>query len=577
MIKRKTITQKIMLLIAVSMAVSTLFACENAETNEHHPLHNYSYYTSSMSSSASAMTQSAGTMSAAAPTSASATSDAHASNSNSLSSTPPAYWGTGGYKSYNLGDSDAEFITEEYSTLTENVFKDVSTSPLSTFSADVDTASYANVRRMIYAGRQPEYIPTGAARIEEMINYFSYNYKGPKSGEPFGINAEISDCPWNKDHRLVRIGLQTEAIDFSKSMDSNIVLLIDVSGSMDSYDKLPLLQESFCLMVDNLSEKDRISIVTYAGASNTVLEGVSGADKEIIKEAINSLSPYGSTNGSGGIKQAYKLAKDNFIENGNNRVIIATDGDFNVGVTSESELSDLIKEKAKDEIYLSVIGFGTGNYADARMETLADDGNGNYSYIDSMAEAKKVLGKDFGANMVTVAKDVKLQVEFNPAYVSEYRLLGYEDRMLNNEDFDDDTKDAGEIGAGHSVTVLYEIVPGARSYEGSGLKYQTSTLTDQAKNTNEWLTLKVRYKKPGSDFSTLLEYNIGDSEYTDKPSEDFKFQAAVAEFAMILRQSKYVNGKDFKHVRSLLKTIKTNDEYKEEFADMVDVCIENSN
>lgn len=577
MIKRKTITQKIMLLIAVSMAVSTLFACENAETNEHHPLHNYSYYTSSMSSSASAMTQSAGTMSAAAPTSASATSDAHASNSNSLSSTPPAYWGTGGYKSYNLGDSDAEFITEEYSTLTENVFKDVSTSPLSTFSADVDTASYANVRRMIYAGRQPEYIPTGAARIEEMINYFSYNYKGPKKGEPFGINAEISDCPWNKDHRLVRIGLQTEAIDFSKSMDSNIVLLIDVSGSMDSYDKLPLLQESFCLMVDNLSEKDRISIVTYAGASNTVLEGVSGADKEIIKEAINSLSPYGSTNGSGGIKQAYKLAKDNFIENGNNRVIIATDGDFNVGVTSESELSDLIKEKAKDEIYLSVIGFGTGNYADARMETLADYGNGNYSYIDSMAEAKKVLGKDFGANMVTVAKDVKLQVEFNPAYVSEYRLLGYEDRMLNNEDFDDDTKDAGEIGAGHSVTVLYEIVPGARSYEGSGLKYQTSTLTDQAKNTNEWLTLKVRYKKPGSDFSTLLEYNIGDNEYTDKPSEDFKFQAAVAEFAMILRQSKYVNGKDFKHVRSLLKTIKTNDEYKEEFADMVDVCIENSN
>lgn len=574
MIKRKTITKKITQIIAVSMAVSALFACDKAETNEHHPLHNYSYYTSSMSSSASAMTQSAGTMSAAASTSASA---ATASNSNGISSTPPAYWGTGGYKSYNLGDSDAEFITEEYSTLTENVFKDVSTSPLSTFSADVDTASYANVRRMIYAGRQPEYIPTGAARIEEMINYFSYNYKGPKSGEPFGINAEISDCPWNKDHRLVRIGLQTEAIDFSKSMDSNIVLLIDVSGSMDSYDKLPLLQESFCLMVDNLSEKDRISIVTYAGASNTVLEGVSGADKETIKEAINSLSPYGSTNGSGGIKQAYKLAKENFIENGNNRVIIATDGDFNVGVTSESELSDLIKEKAKDEIYLSVIGFGTGNYADARMETLADDGNGNYSYIDSMAEAKKVLGKDFGANMVTVAKDVKLQVEFNPAYVSEYRLLGYEDRMLNNEDFDDDTKDAGEIGAGHSVTVLYEIVPGARSYEGSGLKYQTSTLTDQAKNTNEWLTLKVRYKNPGSDYSTLLEYNIGDNEYTDKPSDDFKFQAAVAEFAMILRQSKYVNGKDFKHVRSLLKTIKTNDEYKEEFADMVDICIENSN
>ena len=575
MIKKKTFTKNIMRITTVSAVLMTLFACTVKENDEHHPLHNYSYNSYTMSSSASA----AGQTSSASMSAAASTSSAHASasNANGISSVPPAYWGTGGYRSYDFDDAGAGFNTEEYSALMENVFKDVSTSPLSTFSADVDTASYANVRRMIYSGRDPEYIPTGAARIEEMVNYFTYNYSGPKNGEPFGINAEISDCPWNKDHKLVRIGLQTEAIDFSKSMDSNIVLLIDVSGSMDSYDKLPLLQESFCLMVDNLSEKDRISIVTYAGASNTVLEGVSGADKETIKEAINSLSPYGSTNGSGGIKQAYKLAKDNFIENGNNRVIIATDGDFNVGVTSESELSDLIKEKARDEIYLSVIGFGTGNYADARMETLADDGNGNYSYIDSMAEAKKVLGKDFGANMVTVAKDVKLQVEFNPAYVSEYRLLGYEDRMLNNEDFEDDTKDAGEIGAGHSVTVLYEIVPGTRSYENSGLKYQTSTLTDEAKNSNEWLTLKIRYKNPGSDFSTLLEYNIGDSQYTNKPSEDFKFQAAVAEFAMILRQSKYVNGKDFKHVRSLLKSVNLNDEYKEEFADMVDICIENSN
>ena len=575
MIKKKTFTKNIMRITTVSAVLMTLFACTVKENDEHHPLHNYSYNSYTMSSSASA----AGQTSSASMSAAASTSSAHASasNANGISSVPPAYWGTGGYRSYDFDDAGAGFNTEEYSALMENVFKDVSTSPLSTFSADVDTASYANVRRMIYSGRDPEYIPTGAARIEEMVNYFTYNYSGPKNGEPFGINAEISDCPWNKDHKLVRIGLQTEAIDFSKSMDSNIVLLIDVSGSMDSYDKLPLLQESFCLMVDNLSEKDRISIVTYAGASNTVLEGVSGADKETIKEAINSLSPYGSTNGSGGIKQAYKLAKDNFIENGNNRVIIATDGDFNVGVTSESELSDLIKEKARDEIYLSVIGFGTGNYADARMETLADDGNGNYSYIDSMAEAKKVLGKDFGANMVTVAKDVKLQVEFNPAYVSEYRLLGYEDRMLNNEDFEDDTKDAGEIGAGHSVTVLYEIVPGTRSYENSGLKYQTSTLTDEAKNSNEWLTLKIRYKNPGSDFSTLLEYNIGDNQYTNKPSEDFKFQAAVAEFAMILRQSKYVNGKDFKHVRSLLKSVNLNDEYKEEFADMVDICIENSN
>ena len=572
MIKRKTFTKKITQILAVSMAVMTLFACTGKEVaeddNDHHPLHNY--YTAGPSMTMS----SCASMSAAATTSsASSTMAANASPT----AVPPSYQKYGGAAfGYGTYDFDEEFNTEEYDALKENSFKDVSLSPLSTFSADVDTASYANIRRFIYSNYIPETIPQGAVRIEEMINYFNYNYNGPKKGEPFGVNAEISDCPWDKDHKLVRIGLQTEKIDYTKAKDSNIVLLIDVSGSMYSFNKLPLVQESFCMMVDNLSKKDKVSIVTYASGNETVIEGVSGADKDTIKEAINSLTAYGGTNGAGGIEEAYRIAKENFIKDGNNRVIIATDGDFNLGITSESELSELIQEKAREGIFLSVLGYGMGNFSDSRLETLADDGNGNYAYIDSAAEAKKVLVEEFGANMVTVAKDVKLQVEFNPAYVKEYRLLGYEDRMLNTEDFEDDTKDAGEIGAGHSVTVLYEIVPAKYSYEGSGLKYQTSSLTDAAKNSEEWLTLKIRYKAPAGDVSNLLEYSIGNKDVTSKPSDDFMFAAAVAEFGMILRKSEYVNDKDFKHVNKVLKTINLDDEYRKELADMVEVCIENS-
>ena len=348
---------------------------------------------------------------------------------------------------YGYYEEELVFNTEEYDAIDENGFRKVSVSPLSTFSADVDTASYSNLRRMLNDGYSIEEIPQGAVRAEEMINYFTYDYNGPEEGEPFGVNAEISTCPWNSEHDLLMLGLQTQAIDFEDAADSNIVLLIDVSGSMYSENKLPLLKESFELLIDNLTEKDSVSIVTYASGVNEVINGVPASEKDTIIDALTNLQAGGGTNGEGGIQLAYELAEENFIKGGNNRVIIATDGDFNIGVSSQSDLSKLIKEKSKSGIYLSVLGFGMGNYSDSRMETLADDGNGNYAYIDSISEAKKVLVEELGATMVTVAKDVKLQVEFNPAFVSEYRLIGYEDRLMADEDFEDDKKDAGEIGA----------------------------------------------------------------------------------------------------------------------------------
>ncbi|MCR5847743.1 MAG: VWA domain-containing protein [Lachnospiraceae bacterium] len=502
------------------------------------------------------------------------------SSSAVCASSASAHASTASYASaptyYNSGHTvpkyaDMEFNTEEYAALGENIFKDVSISPLSTFSADVDTASYANVRRFITSGSNPENIPSGAIRAEEMINYFSYDYKGPEGDEPFGVNAEISECPWNDKHELLRLGLQTEAMDFSESPDSNIVLLIDVSGSMDQPNKLPLLKDSFNLMLDNLGPKDRISIVTYANGVQTVLNSANGANKKKISNAINNLGAGGGTYGEGGILMAYQLAEKNFIEDGNNRIIIASDGDFNIGISNESDLSDLIREKAESGIFLSVLGFGMGNYSDVTMETLADDGNGNYAYIDTLSEAKKVLVEEFCANMVTVAKDVKFQVEFNPCYVSEYRLIGYENRALNDEDFENDKKDAGEVGAGHSVTVLYEIVPATEENESSKLlKYQKSTLTKEALNSNEWLTLSIRYKEPDEDKSKLVEYNIGSKNYTKKPSEDFLFCASVAEYALILRKSLYVGTGSFDHIAKTLNKLNLNDEYKMEFAELVE-------
>lgn len=465
---------------------------------------------------------------------------------------------------------EEEFNTEEYDAIVENGFASVAQSPLSTFAADVDTASYANVRRMINDGYRPENIPTGAVRTEEMINYFSYSYNGPQDGEPFGVNAVIAPCPWNEEHLLLHLGLQTEEIDFSQAGNTNLVFLIDVSGSMDSANKLPLLQQAFGLLVDELSRKDRVSIVTYASGNDIVIDGVPGSDKEKIMDALNGLSAGGSTNGGAALEMAYQLAEKNFIENGNNRVIIASDGDWNVGITSQSEMSDLIKEKRETGIYLSVLGFGMGNYSDSRMQTLADDGNGNYAYIDSLREAKKVLVEELGANMITVAEDVKLQIEFNPLYISEYRLLGYENRRLNAEDFEDDEKDAGEIGAGHSVTALYEIVPAGEETEDSGLRYQQAQLTDEALNSNEWLTLSIRYKEPGEDTSKLLEYAIGSDRLTDAPGNDFRFAAAVAEFSLLLRDSDYKGDASYDHLIEELSEIKLNDEYREEFKTLVE-------
>lgn len=539
-------------LLALSTAFISLSACSpRAEENPYQPMYSQGYTTLGVTTS-------------------SASNACYATSSASACSSGSSY---SYYSSKNYYGMDEDFNTEEYSALDENVFKEVAVSPLSTFSADVDTASYSNVRRLINHNTDPSKLPQGSIRIEEMINYFSYDYSGPKDDYPFGVNAEISTCPWNEEHELVQIGIQTEEMKYSKAPDSNLVLLIDVSGSMYSPEKLPLLIESFSLMLNNLSSKDRISIVTYAGGSDIILDGEKASHKKVIKDALEGLQAGGSTNGAQGIIDAYKLAEKNFIEGGNNRVIIASDGDFNVGASSESELKTLISEKAQSGVFLTVLGFGMGNYSDSRMEILADKGNGNYAYIDTIAEAKKVLVDEFCANMVTVAKDVKFQVEFNPCYVSEYRLLGYENRALNNEDFKDDKKDAGEIGSGHSVTVLYEIVPASGSSEdSSNLKYQTSTLTKEALESDEWLTLSIRYKEPDEDNSKLLNYTIGGDRYKKNPSDDFRFCAAVAEYAMVLRNSEYLADGSMEHVSKTLKSIRLNDDFKKEFKELVEKC-----
>ncbi len=463
-----------------------------------------------------------------------------------------------------------EWNTEEYNSIREMGFQSVANAPLSTFSADVDTASYSNLRRMIEQGCSMEQIPAGAVRIEELLNYFSYDYNLPKGKEPFGVTAVMGDCPWNSDARLLQIGLKTEEIDFGEAPDSNLVFLLDVSGSMYSQEKLPLLQRSFGLLAEELTEKDKVSIITYAGSDTIVLEGVSGDEKEKIREALDSLEASGSTNGAGAIESAYRLAEQYFIEGGNNRIILATDGDLNVGASSESELEKLVTQKRKSGVYLSVLGFGMGNIKDNKMETLADKGNGNYAYIDSLKEAKKVLVEQMGATLVTVAKDVKLQVEFNPAYVKGYRLLGYENRMLAAEDFDDDTKDAGEIGAGHMVTALYEIIPvdSAQEIPETDLKYQEKQ--GAGVENGEWLNLKVRYKDPDSDSSELCTYAVTEEAYSEQPSEDFYFAAAVAEFGLLVRDSEYKKDASFENIRNLLKKVDTGaDEYRDEFEYLV--------
>ena len=482
-------------------------------------------------------------------------------------------------------DYDPDFTrkenSEEYSEWEEKGYSSVMKEPVSTFSADVDTASYSNLRRLIREGYSIDELPENAVRIEEMLNYFTYDYKEPEGSEPFGVTAKIGKCPWNEDAELVMLGLKTEDIDYEDAPASNLVFLLDVSGSMYADDKLPLLQEAFCLLADNLTEKDRVSIVTYAGDDTVVLEGVSGDKTRTIKKALMGLEAGGGTHGSKGIETAYALAEDNFIMGGNNRVILATDGDLNIGLTSEEELEELITEKKESGIFLSVLGFGTGNIKDNKMETLADKGNGNYAYIDSLREANKVLVEEMSATLLTICKDVKLQVEFNPAVVSEYRLIGYENRALNKEDFDDDTKDAGEIGAGHSVTALYEVIlkeplSGLSDEDINDLKYSDEYRKEQGKESvkssateKEWLTLSIRYKKPAENESSLLTYPIGFESYLENPDDDFRFAGAVAEFGLLASHSENPEDASVKNVKKILKSIDLDDEYKEEFLELV--------
>lgn len=461
-----------------------------------------------------------------------------------------------------------EYNTEEYNYIEENGYAAVSSAPLSTFSADVDTASYTNIRRMIYDGYD---VPPEAVRIEEMINYFDYHYSDPDENEPFAVHAELSDCPWNKDTELLMIGINTKSTDslLDDREPMNLVFLIDVSGSMYSEDKLPLVQKSFSMLTDNLSSRDRISIVTYAGSDEVVLEGADGNDRQRVLDAINSLEAGGSTAGAAGINTAYEIAEKYFINGGNNRVILATDGDLNVGLSSESELTGLIEEKRESGVFLSVLGFGSGNLKDNKLEALADHGNGNYSYIDSEREARKVLVDEMSGTLYTAAKDVKFQLEFNPANIKGYRLIGYENRTMAAEDFNDDTKDAGEIGAGHSVTVLYELVPVDSPMEiGSDLKYSANS--ESKKMGNELLTVNIRYKDPDGSESKLLSYPVEQSLYSKTRSENMTFAAAVAEFGMLLRNSRYIGDITYSNIATQLSEYDYHsDEFKDEFVYLV--------
>ncbi len=460
-----------------------------------------------------------------------------------------------------------DWNTEEYNDIKENSYMSAVSNPLSTFSIDVDTASYTNLRRMI---RDRSDIPESAIRIEEMINYFSYDYPEPNGDEPFSVTTEISDCPWNKDTKLMLVGLNAEEIDMSERVPMNVVFLIDVSGSMDSMDKLPLVQKSFSLLTENLTAQDRVSIVTYAGSDEVVLEGADGNQKEEILSAIENLFASGSTAGADGINTAYKIAEKYYISGGNNRIILATDGDLNVGVSSESDLTRLVEKKRESGVYLSVLGFGTGNIKDNKMEALADNGNGNYSYIDSTLEARKVLVEEMGGTLFTVAKDVKIQVEFNPAYVKGYRLIGYENRVMAAEDFNDDTKDAGEIGAGHTVTALYEVVTNDSSMEldSGDLKYSENNGVEN----DEMLTVAVRYKEPDGDTSKLLEYPVAADAYSAVMSENLGFASAVAQFGLVLRESEYKGTATCDSILTQLDAYDlSEDGYKSEFRELVEI------
>ncbi|MBQ6321498.1 MAG: VWA domain-containing protein [Lachnospiraceae bacterium] len=499
-----------------------------------------------------------------------------------------------------------DWNTEEYSYYAENGWVSASTTPLSTFAADVDTASYSNVRRMLLEGGS---VPADAVRIEEMINYFHYDYELPAGDDaPFAAVTEMAPCPWNEDTYLLQIGLSTQAVDFSEIPSSNLVFLIDVSGSMADDDKLPLLKRAFALLTENMRDEDVISIVTYANHDTVVLDGGSGRNKGEIRRSIEELEAYGGTNGSDGIIRAYELAEKHWIEGGNNRIILATDGDLNIGMSDEGSLTRLIQEKAKSGVYLSVLGFGEGNISDTNMEALADHGNGNYSYIDSIMEARRTLVDEMGSTLYTVAKDVKIQVDFNPAIVKGYRLIGYENRKMEAQDFADDTKDGGEIGAGHQVTVLYEIAltgsemdlpevtsrytqtEANRSTESvteasdlevaetetekkltqlaiAGKEETPETTTNDNGTENELLTVCVRYKEPDGEESILREYPFRETQIGDEMSENMSWAAGVAQAGMILKDSTYLGSTNLDEVKARLGALEGThkDESREEF------------
>ncbi|WP_345089457.1 YfbK domain-containing protein [Flavobacterium chungnamense] len=466
-----------------------------------------------------------------------------------------------------------EVDQEEYENFIENQFESPKSAPISTFSIDVDNASYTNVRRFINIGQT---VPKDAVRVEEMINFFKYNYPQPQNEHPFSINTDYNDCPWNSNNKIVRIGLQGKDIQTKDLPNSNLVFLIDVSGSMSDTNKLPLLKQSLKILVNQLRKEDRISIVVYAGAAGLVLPSMSGSEKETIINSLDKLNAGGSTAGGAGIELAYKVAQENFIKNGNNRVILATDGDFNVGASSNTDMQTLIEEKRKSGVFLTCLGYGMGNYKDSKMEVLADKGNGNYAYIDNIQEANRFLGKEFKCSMFAIAKDVKIQIEFNPSLVQAYRLIGYENRKLRPEDFKNDAIDAGELGSGHTVTALYEIIPtGVKNelyQEPSDLKY-TKTDVSTTNFNNELATIKFRYKKPDGDKSTemtALISNKHDAFYTASP--DFKFSVAVAWFGLKLRDSKLVLNKSSIDIAALAKEGLVNDSegYRAEFIRLVE-------
>jgi Ca-activated chloride channel family protein len=453
-----------------------------------------------------------------------------------------------------VNDCDAEFNTENYASVNENGYKEVTQQPLSTFSVDVDRAAYANVRRFLNNGQLP---PADAVRIEEMVNYFDYDYKAPEGEQPFSVQSEMAVCPWNEEHYLLKVGLKGREIEKENLPPSNLVFLIDVSGSMSSSNKLPLLKSSFRLLVNELRPEDHVAIVVYAGAAGVVLDPTSGKDKSKILRALDQLEAGGSTAGGAGLKRAYALAKENYQAHANNRIILATDGDFNVGISSNAAMEELVENERESGIFMTVLGFGMGNYKDDRMEIIADKGNGNYAYIDNLQEAQKTLVSEFGGTLFTIAKDVKFQIEFNPAKVVGYRLIGYENRLLNAEDFNDDTKDAGEIGAGHTVTALYELIPvGARDRQKwiksiDELKYQSSSEV-KMETSDEWLTMKLRYKEPTGKKSKLLEDQVtGEVKDFDTASDDFRFAASVAGFGMMLGGSQYKGNLDYETLRSM--------------------------